>query len=96
MPRFIIERNIPNAGRMSPAELQTVAQKSCDVLRTMGPEIQWVQSYVTNDQVICVYYAADEAMVRKHAQLGGFPADKVSRVETIIDPTTAETAHATL
>ena len=96
MPRFLIERNIPNAGRMSPAELQAISQKSCDVLRTMGSEIQWIQSYVTNDQVVCVYYATDEALVRKHAQLGGFPADKVSRIETIIDPTTAEAATATV
>jgi hypothetical protein len=90
MPRFIIEREIPGAGKLSPEELQGISQTSCNVLRSMGPEIQWVQSYVTGDKIYCVYLSPDEETIREHARQGGFPANRVSRVSTIIDPTTAE------
>jgi hypothetical protein len=90
MPQYLIERNIPGAGKLTPADLKAISQKSCGVLNTMGPQIQWVHSYVTGDQIFCVYRAPDEAMVREHARQGGFPADKVSEIKTIIDPTTAE------
>ena len=90
MPRFVIERDIPGAGNLTPAELQGISQKSCGVLRGMGPQIQWVESYVTQDKVYCVYIAPDEAAVREHAKQGGFPANRVSEVKSIIDPTTAE------
>jgi hypothetical protein len=90
MPKFVIEREIPGAGKLSPAELQAISQKSCSVLRSLGPQIQWVQSYVTSDKIYCVYNAPNEEMVRRHAQEGGFPANSVARVTTIIDPTTAE------
>jgi hypothetical protein len=90
MPKFVIERELPGAGKLSPQELQAVAVKSCDVLREMGPEVQWVHSYVTPDKIYCVYVAPDEAAVKTHAQKGGFPANVVSQVTTIIDPTTAE------
>ena len=90
MPRFVIEREIPGAGKLSPAELQAVSRKSCAVLSEMGPRIQWVQSFVTGDRIYCVYLAPDEATVRRHAELGGFPANRVSRVTAVIDPTTSE------
>ena len=90
MPKFLIEREIPGAGRLTPQELRAISQKSCGVLREMGPQIQWVQSYVTEDKVYCVYVAPNEEAVRKHAQQGGFPANRVSRIGTVIDPTTAE------
>lgn len=90
MPKFVIEREIPNAGDLSPTELKAISQKSCGVLREMGPAIQWVQSYVTGDKIYCVYIAPNEAMIREHARQGGFPADRVSEVTTIIDPTTSE------
>ena len=90
MPRFIIERNIPGAGRLSPPELQAISQKSCGVLSDMGPRIQWRESFVTDDKVYCVYLAPDEETVREHARRGGFPADAVNRVMTVIDPTTAD------
>jgi hypothetical protein len=90
MPKFLIERDIPGAGRLSAAELQAVAQKSCGVLRELGPAVQWKESFVTDDKVYCVYYAPDEASVRRHAELGGFPANSISRVHRMIDPTTAE------
>jgi hypothetical protein len=90
MPKFVIEREIPGAGRLSLEELQGISQKSCEVLRELGPQIQWVHSYVTGDKVYCVYIAPDEATVRKHAEMGGFPANAVSEVRTVIDPTTAE------
>jgi hypothetical protein len=90
MPKYLIEREIPGAGALSAAELQGVAQKSCSVLTTMGPQIQWVQSYVTGDKIYCVYIAPNADMVREHARQGGFPANSVSQVKTIIDPTTAE------
>lgn len=90
MPKYIIERDIPNAGALSAADLQGISQKSCGVLREMGPSIQWLQSYVTGDKVYCVYIAPDEASIREHAEKGGFPANRISEVATIIDPTTAE------
>jgi hypothetical protein len=86
----MIEREIPGAGKLSASELKAISQKSCSVLEGMGPQIQWQQSYVTGDKVYCVYIAPDEAMVREHARLGGFPANRVSEVSTIIDPVTAE------
>jgi hypothetical protein len=90
MPKFVIEREIPGAGKLGRSELQAISQKSCAVLQSMGPQIQWVQSYVTDDKIYCVYVAPDADAVRVHAQKGGFPANVVSRVRTIIDPTTAE------
>ncbi len=90
MPKFVIERELPGAGKLSPDELQAISQKSCGVLSNMGPKIQWLQSFVTDDKIYCVYIAPDEATVREHAMQGGFPANTVSRVRTMIDPTTAE------
>lgn len=90
MPKFVIEREIPGIGAADTAALRAASQKSCDVLRQLGPEIQWQQSYVANDKLYCIYIAPDEDAVREHARRGGFPANKVSRVATIIDPTTAE------
>ena len=90
MPKFVIEREIPGAGNLSSEELQGISQKSCGVLRELGPQVQWVQSYVTDNKIYCIYVAPDEASVRKHAELGGFPANSVSVVRTVIDPTTAE------
>jgi hypothetical protein len=90
MPKYVIERELPGAGKLTPKELKDISQKSCGVLGTMGPQIQWLQSYVTGDKVYCVYIAANEAMVREHAQKGGFPANRVSEVKSVIDPTTAE------
>jgi hypothetical protein len=90
MPKFVIERDIPGAGKLSPADLQAISQKSCGVLCGMGPQIQWVHSYVTDDKVYCVYIAPNEAAVREHASQGGFPANRISRVVTSIDPTTAD------
>lgn len=90
MPKYIIEREIPGAGKLNTAELQGIAVKSCSVLQDLGPSIQWVESYVTDDKVYCVYIAPNEAMVQEHAHQGGFPANKVSQVRTMIDPTTAE------
>ncbi len=90
MPKFVIEREIPGAGKLSADELHAISQKSCGVLRQMGPQIQWVESYVTDDKVYCVYIAPDEASVREHATRGGFPANRVSQVRSRIDPTTSE------
>jgi cell division inhibitor SulA len=90
MPKFLIEREIPGAGAMSPQQLQSVAVKSCSVLRNLGPQIQWLQSYVTDNKIYCVYIAPNEEMVREHARRGGFPANRISEIKTIIDPTTAE------
>ena len=90
MPKFVIERKIPGAGKLPRQELQAISRKSCDVLQSMGPSIQWVQSYVTDDKIYCVYIAPNEEMVREHATRGGFPANRISEVRTIIDPTTAE------
>lgn len=90
MPKYVIEREIPGAGNMTPQELQAVSQKSCSVLNSMGPRIQWLQSFVTEDKIYCVYIAPDEQTVREHAELGGFPANRISEVKAIIDPTTSE------
>lgn len=92
MPKYLIEREIPGAGRLTAQELAAIAEKSCAVLRRQGPEIQWVQSYVTGDKITCVYIAPDAEMVRAHAREGGFPADRVEEIRSIIDPTTAEAA----
>jgi hypothetical protein len=92
MPKFLIERELAGAGKLPKNELQAIAQKSCGVLQSMGPQIQWLQSFVTDDKIYCVYIAPDEATVRTHAQKGGFPANSVARVRTIIDPITAEAA----
>ena len=91
MPKFVIEREIPGAGSMSAEQLQAVSQTSCGVLRNLGPQIQWLHSYVTDDKIFCIYIAPNEEMIREHAKQGGFPANKVLQVRTIIDPTTAET-----
>ncbi len=90
MPKFVIEREIPGAGKLTPAELKSVSQKSCGVLSSLGPSVQWVHSYVTDDKIYCVYQAKDESLVRRHAELGGFPANRIAKVRTIIDPSTAE------
>jgi Protein of unknown function (DUF4242) len=90
MPKYLIEREIPGAGKLSATELQGISQKSCGVLQRLGPQIQWLQSYVTGDKIYCVYIAPNEDMVRKHAQEGGFPANRISEIKTVIDPTTAE------
>lgn len=90
MPKFVIEREIPGVGSSSAGELQAISEKSCGVLRELGPEIQWVHSYVTGHKIYCVYNASSEELVREHAGRGGFPADSVSRVQAVIDPTTAE------
>ena len=90
MPKYVIERDIPGAGKLTAQELQGISQKSCGVLQSMGPQIQWVQSFVTDDKVYCVYVAPNEEAVREHARKGGFPANHISRVRTTIDPTTAE------
>jgi len=90
MPKFVIERAIPGIGAASTADLHAISQKSCSVLRELGPEVQWVHSYVTGDKIYCVYNAPSEELVREHARRGGFPADSVARVMTTIDPTTAE------
>lgn len=90
MPKYVIEREIPNAGKLSSTDLQAISQKSCSVLRNLGPQIQWVESYVTDDKVYCVYIAPNERMIRDHAEQGGFPANRISEVKTVIDPTTAE------
>ena len=90
MPKFITEREIPNAGKLSPEELRGISQKSCGVLRNLGPQIQWVQSYVTDDKVYCVYIAPNKEIVQEHAKQGGFPANRISEVKAVIDPITAE------
>ncbi|QTT89332.1 DUF4242 domain-containing protein [Pseudomonas chlororaphis] len=90
MPKFVIERDIPGAGALSAQDLQGISQKSCKVLDELGPQVQWLHSYVTGDKIYCVYIAPDEELIREHARQGGFPADRVSRVTSIIDPTTAE------
>lgn len=90
MPKYVIERDIPGAGNFSADQLREVSQTSCGVLQKMGPQIQWVQSYVTDDKIYCVYIAPDKAAIEEHARQGGFPANRISEVRTIIDPTTAE------
>lgn len=92
MPKFVIERELPGAGKLSAEELQGVSQTSCNVLQNLGPQIQWVQSYVTDDKIYCVYIAPDEEIIREHAQQGKFPANRISEVRNVIDPTTAESA----
>lgn len=90
MPRYVIEREVPDAGKLGPRDLQAISIKSCSVIKNLGPEIQWIHSYVTDDKVYCVYIAPNEEMLRDHAKQGGFPINKVSEVRTVIDPTTAE------
>jgi hypothetical protein len=90
MPKYVIEREIPGAGKMSAEQLHAIAQKSCNVLRSMGPQIQWLHSYVTDDKIYCVYIAPNEGAIRQHAEQGGFPANRVSQIRRMIDPTTSE------
>lgn len=90
MPKYIIEREMPGLGKLSAQELQGASQKSCGVLNGMGPQIQWIESYVTDDKLYCVYIAPNEEMVQEHARQGGFPANRISEIKSIIDPTTAE------
>jgi hypothetical protein len=90
MPKFVIEREIAGAGKLTPAELKAISQKSCGVLSSLGPSVHWIHSYVTADKIFCIYHAVDESLVRRHAELGGFPANKITRVTTVIDPATAE------
>jgi hypothetical protein len=90
MPKYIIEREIPGAGSLSQQDLQAISQKSCSILNSMGPRIQWLESYVTDDKVYCLYIAPDEAIIRAHAEQGDFPANRISQVRSVIDPTTAE------
>jgi hypothetical protein len=90
VPKYVIEREIPNAGKLSAQELQGVSQKSCSVLRNLGPEIQWVESFVTDNKVYCIYIAPNEEIIREHARQGGFPANRISAVRSVISPTTAE------
>jgi hypothetical protein len=90
MPKCVIERELPGAGKLSVEELRAIAQKSCAVLQKLGTDIQWVQSYTTDDKIYCIYIARDEQLVREHAKLGDFPANRISEIRTIIDPTTAE------
>ena len=90
MPKFVIERDLPGAGKLSPAELKAISQKSCGVLRELGPAIQWQESFVTDDKIYCIYLADSETAIREHASRGGFPANRISQVRTMIDPATAE------
>ncbi len=90
MPKYVIEREIPGAGNLSTDQLREVAQTSCNVLKEMGPQIQWLESYVTGDKVYCVYISPNEEMIREHAKQGGFPANRISEIKSIIDPTTSE------
>lgn len=94
MPKYVIERDLPGAGKLTPEQLTAISQKSCGVLRNLGPDIQWVHSYVTDDKIYCIYIAPNEQLIRKHAQEGGFPANRVSEVKTVIDPTTSEVSAA--
>lgn len=90
MPKYVIERDIPGAGALTPEQLKSISQTSCGILQNMGPKIQWLHSYVTGDKVYCIYIAPDEAAISEHAKQGGFPANRISEIKTIIDPTTAE------
>jgi hypothetical protein len=90
MPKYVIERELPGAGKLTGTELQSISRKSCDVLQSLGPDIQWVESFVTDDKIYCVYIAPDTDIIREHARCGGFPANRISEVRTLIDPTTAE------
>ena len=94
MPKYVIEREFPEAGKLSGDALQAISQKSCGILKDLGPQIQWVQSYVTDDKIYCVYIAPNEEMVREHATQGGFPANRISEIRSVIDPTTAEGQRA--
>lgn len=89
MPKYVIERELPGAGQLTPQQLQAVSQTSCGVLRKLGPEIQWVHSYVTQDKLYCIYIAPNESLIREHATQGGFPANRISEIKSVIDPTTA-------
>jgi hypothetical protein len=90
MPQYVIERDMPGVGKLGPADLKNASQTSCDVLRDLGPSIQWVHSYVTDNRICCIYRARTEDIIREHAERGGFPANKISEVKNVIDPTTAE------
>ena len=90
MPKYVIERDIPQAGKLTRQQIQAISQKSCSVLQNLGPQIQWVHSYVTDDKIYCVYIAPNEEMVKEHAKQGGFPANRVSEVKRMIDPTSAD------
>lgn len=90
MPKYLIERELPGAGKLSPADLKAISQKSCGVLNALGPQIQWVQSYVTDDKIYCVYIAPNAELVKQHAEQGGFPANRIAEIKVGIDPTTAE------
>jgi hypothetical protein len=90
MPKYVIEREVPDAGKLSPEQLQGMSQKSCGVLDNLGPQIQWVQSYVTDNKIYCVYIAPNENLIREHAEQGGFPANRIEQIQTMIDPTTSE------
>lgn len=90
MPKFVIEREMPGLGSLSPAELKAASQKSCSVLRKLGPEVQWLQSFVTDNKMYCIYIAPSEDLIREHATQGGFPANSVARVRSVIDPTTGD------
>lgn len=92
MPKYVIERNIPGAGKLTAQDLKAISQKSCSVLNDLGPQIQWIHSYVTDDKIFCIYQAPNEELVREHAKQGGFPANNVYEVKTVIDPATAEMA----
>jgi hypothetical protein len=90
MPKYVIERDLPGAGKLSQADLKAISRKSCDVLEKQGPKIQWLHSYVTDDRIYCVYQAENEGLIREHAKQGGFPANRISQVRTMIEPATAE------
>ena len=90
MPKYVIERELAGAGKLSPQQLQAISQKSCGVLKNLGPQIQWLHSYVTQDKIYCIYISPDEKTIREHAQQGGFPANRISEIKTTIDPTTAD------
>jgi hypothetical protein len=90
MPKYVVERELPGAGQLSPQQLQAVSQTSCGVLRKLGPEIQWIHSYVTQEKIYCIYIAPNEALIREHASQGGFPTNRISEITSMIDPTTAE------
>ena len=92
MPKYVIEREIPNAGKLKPQDLQAISQKSCSILQNLGPQIQWVESFVTDNKIYCIYIAPNEEIIREHASQGGFPANRISAVRTVIGPTTAEPA----
>jgi len=95
LPKYVIERQLPGAGQLTPEQVQAASQTSCGVLRNLGPEIQWVQSYVTDDKIYCIYIAPNEQLIREHAAQGGFPANRISEIRTVMDPTTAESGSGT-